>query len=211
MSEPLKIVITANGEGSRMKAISPKPKHLLYYGAKRIIDHIIDAMQPFGKVLVFTRHPEHLPPCFWLECGETESRKEQLESIRHWENVLIVDCDVIPVFAAESLKDPTPKIRRDFESMIELGQDAIFYFESDNPKYGGLEMSEDYRLVAAKERGQGHKYRASGLYFLKDVGATVGRMTDPNSIAAAMVCAKMIFEDTFIRVGDPEDYLAALK
>ena len=44
----IKIVITANGEGSRMKAISPKPKHLLYYGGKRIIDCIVDALKPFG-------------------------------------------------------------------------------------------------------------------------------------------------------------------
>ena len=53
MREPLKIVITANGEGSRMKAISPKPKHLLYYGGKRIIDCIVEALKPFGEVHVF--------------------------------------------------------------------------------------------------------------------------------------------------------------
>ena len=95
--------------------------------------------------------------------------------------------------------------------MVELQKDAIWCFESDNPKYGGLEISETGTLSAAKERGQGHKYRASGLYFLKDVGSTVDRMKDQNSIAAAMVGARMIFENTFIRVGDPEDYLNALK
>lgn len=211
MANDLKIVITANGEGSRMKAISPKPKHLLYYGGKRIIEHIIEALQPFGSVCVFGRYSDHLPPGVWRECGPTGSRKEQLDLLLGWKNVLIVDCDVIPVFSAESFKDPTPKIRRDFESTIELGKDAIWYFESDNQKYGGLEMSETGTLASAKERGQGHKYRASGLYFLKDVGATVDRMTDPNSIASGMIGARMIFENTFIRVGDPEDYLNALK
>ncbi len=211
MTEPLKIVITANGEGSRMKALSPKPKHLLYYGGKRIIDHIIDALQPFGRAYVFGRDRDGFDEKYWMGSRATKNRKEQLELIRDWENVLIVDCDVIPVFASECFKDPTPKIRRDFESMIELEQDAIWCFESDTPKYGGLEMSETGTLAAAAERGQGHKYRASGLYFLKHVGATVDRMTDPNSIAAAMVGARMIFENTFIRVGDPEDYLNALK
>lgn len=211
MTEPLKIVITANGEGSRMKALSPKPKHLLYYGGKRIIDCIVEALSPFGKPLVFGAFPGSANAENWMICASTKNRKEQLELIRDWKNVLIVDCDVIPAFAAESFKGPTPKIRRDFESTIELEQDAIWCFESNSPKYGGLEMSETGTLAAAKERGQGHKYRASGLYFLKHVCATVDRMTDPNSIAAAMIGARMIFENTFIRVGDPEDYLNALK
>ena len=210
MSEPLKIVITANGEGSRMKAISPKPKHLLYYGGKRIIEHIIDAIQPFGEVFIMDSLN-----CVPGDSGTlwplTESRKHSLELIRDLKNVLIVDCDVIPVFAAESFVDPTPKIRRNFDAMVELQKDAIWCFESDNPKYGGLEISETGTLSASKERGNGHKYRASGLYFLKDVGATVDRMTDQNSIASGMIGARMIFENTFIRVGDPEDYLNALK
>lgn len=210
MSESLKIIITANGNGERMKGLSPRPKHLLYYGGKRIIDHIIEAMQPFACACLFGRFPDHLPPGVWMECGETESRKAQLEIIRDWRNVLIVDCDVIPVFVAESFKDPTPKIKRSFDSIIELGTDAIWYFESDCSKYGGLEADENWRLVAAKERGQGHKYRASGLYFLKHVGTTIDRMTDHNSIAGGMAGAMMIFENTFIRIGDAEDYLNAL-
>lgn len=208
MSKPLKIVITANGEGSRMKALSPKPKHLLYYGGKRIIDHIIDAMQPFGEVHLFGRLQYVYTGLIWWECPPTESRKEQLELIRDWENVLIVDCDVIPVFEGDQGRPGIYDWQTYFDGE---NDDCIFYFKSDNPKYGGLEMSEDYRLSAAKERGQGHKYRASGLYFLKDVGATVDRMADPNSIAAAMIGAKMVYETAFIRVGDPEDYLTALK
>ncbi|MBK7377293.1 MAG: NTP transferase domain-containing protein [Chitinophagaceae bacterium] len=208
MSEPLKIVITANGEGSRMKALSPKPKHLLYYGGKRIIDCIVEALQPFGRVYVFGRDREVLPEGVWMGCTETANRKAQLELLRNWENVLIVDCDVIPVFEGDTTPEPGEKY---YPLLKTLEQDAIWCFESDNPKYGGLEMSETGTLSAAKERGQGHKYRASGLYLLKHVGATVDRMTDPNSIAAAMIGARMVYENTFIRVGDPEDYLNALK
>lgn len=203
------MIITANGNGERMKGLSPRPKHLLYYGGKRIIDHIIEALQPFGDVRVFGRFPDHLPPGVWLECGETESRKAQLELIRDWENVLIVDCDVIPVF-------PGVEKQKEFFELMCFGdplfaKDTIWYFESDCPKYGGLEMSAGGYLIAAKERGQGHKYRASGLYFLKHVGATLDRMADPNSIASGMDEARMIFENTFIRVGDAADYLNALK
>ncbi len=208
MSE-LKIVITANGKGSRMKALSQKPKHLLHYGGKRIIDCIVDAMEPFGHVKVFGFYPGSKNAENWMVCGSTESRKAQLELIRDWKNVLIVDCDVIPVFDADAQEKEDYK--RLFVQLRNLDQDAIWYFESDSPKYGGLEMSETGTLSAAKERGHGRKYRASGLYFLKDVGATVDRMADPNSIASGMIGARMIFENTFIRVGDPEDYLSALK
>ncbi len=204
MREPLKIVITASGEGSRMKAISPKPKHLLYYGGKRIIDCIVEVLKPFGDVRVFGAYPGSENADNWMVCGPTGSRKEQLELIRDWKNVLIVDCDVIPVFAVTDWKELVKKF-------FAGPYDMIVYFDSDNPKYGGLEMSDDYRLKSAKERGHSQKYRASGLYFLKDVGATVDRMADPNSIASGMIGARMIFENTFIRVGDPEDYLNALK
>ena len=208
MQESLKIIITANGEGTRMKGLSPKPKHLLYYGGKRIIDHIIEALRPFGEVRVFGRHPDHLPPGVWMECGETENRKEQLELIREWQNVLIVDCDVIPVFDAND--DDRQDYKRLFIQLRNLNEDAIWYFESDCSKYGGLGWHNGY-LSSAKERGEGYKNRSSGLYFLKHVGATIDRMTDPNSVASGMIGARMIFENTFIRVGDVEDYLNALK
>lgn len=207
-NKALKIIITANGEGSRMKGLGPQPKHLLYYGGKRIVDHIIEALAPFGEVRVFGRYPDHLPQGVWMQCGPTASRKDQLELIRDWENVLIVDCDVIPVFDADSQE------RADYKALFiqlrNLTDDAIWFFDSDCPKYGGLEM-ENGILKAAKERGIEHKHRASGLYFLKHVGTTIDRMTDPNSIASGMVGARMIFENTFIRVGDAEDYLNALK
>ncbi len=206
MSEPLKIVITANGEGSRMKAISPKPKHLLYYGGKRIIERIIEALQPFGDVHVFGQDYTGIPLGMWMECGPTPNRKEHLRQLTKImkTNILIVDCDVIPVFELlvwEQLMN----------AFCAGSDDMIVYFDSDNPKYGGLVMDENWCLLAAKERGQGQNKRASGLYFLKDVGATVDRMADPNSIASGMIGARMIFENTFVRVGDPEDYLNALK
>lgn len=214
MSKTLKIVITANGEGTRMKAISPKPKHLLYYGGKRIIEHIIEALQPFGEVIVFGHNPNGIPPGFWRACGPTQNRKEQLEYMRKWKNVLIVDCDVIPVFAKPTF---VPDFKEFFEWLPTQPNDYIFCFSSDSPKYCGLhfdfEKNVSGMLESAIEReiSETKICRSSGLYFLKDVRATVDRMTDPNSIASGMIGAKFIPEQTFIRVGDPEDYLANLK
>jgi len=216
MSE-LKIVITANGEGSRMKAISPKPKHLLYYGGKRIIDCIVDAMEPFGHVKVFGFYPGSKNAENWMVCGSTDSRKAQLELIRDWKNVLIVDCDVIPVFAKPTF---VPDFKEYFEWLPTQPNDYIFCFKSSLSKYCGLHFTFDGAecqssgcLESAIEREVSERpmLRVSGLYFLKYVGATVDRMTDQNSIAFGMIGAKMTSEQTFIRVGDPEDYLSALK
>lgn len=191
------VIITANGEGSRMKGISPLPKHLLWYGGKRIVDHIRDAFPGLPvKVLARFDTPGHDV----IRCGPTRTRKETLEIIRGVKNVLVCDCDIIPAFYWHRM----PVVSTGFDT------DAIWFFESDCEKYGGLEIDDESRLVAAKERGQGHKYRASGLYFLKDVGATLDRMEDHNGLAAAMIGARCIPEDTFIRLGDPEDYTNAV-
>jgi hypothetical protein len=201
MSDKITVVITARGEGSRMKAISPRPKHLLYYGGKRIIDHIKEAFAPFCEIEI-------------LEGKPTKNRAETLELLRGRKNVLICDCDVIPVFAK-------PTFISDFKDFFDWlpsqPLDYIFCFASGSPKYCGLRF--DFSdggtelLTAATEREDASKriLRASGLYFLKDVGGTIDRMTDPNSIASGMIGAKSIPEQTFIRLGDPDDYLNELK
>lgn len=172
-----------------MKGLSPLPKHMLYYGGKRIIDCIRECFDGFEVVV--------------LDGPATKSRVETLEELRGMQNVLIVDCDVIPVMWNYIMIEAETK---DF-----LLGDTIWYFVSANNKYGGLVPTDDgLFLESAKERGKTQLLRSSGLYFLKDVGATIDRMEDPNSIAAAMIGARMIRENTFIRVGDVEDYLNAL-
>lgn len=202
--DPLSIVITAAGEGRRMKAISPKPKHLLYLGAKRIIDRIREALDPLGPVEVIDGPP-------------TANRRETLERLRGRKNVLVCDCDVIPVFEKPTF---VPDFKEYFEWLPTQPRDFIFCFASASPKYCGLhfnfegdECRKSGCLESAIEREVSDNliFRASGLYFLKDVSATLDRMTDPDSIASGMMGAKATPEQTFIRVGDPEDYLNALK
>jgi len=76
----MKIVITANGKGERMKGLSPLPKHELYYGNKKIIELLLEV---FPQAEVLTGY-------------ESNSRKETLDKIKDYEDCLIVDCDIIP-------------------------------------------------------------------------------------------------------------------
>lgn len=86
----MKVVITANGEGSRMKGLSPLPKHELYFGDKKIIDYLLYV---FPGAEVLTGFPSN-------------SRRETLERIKDYEDCLIVDCDIMPLgFIMPSTKD----------------------------------------------------------------------------------------------------------
>lgn len=82
------IVITANGNGSRMQKY-PTPKFLLEYKGKPIIEHLIDKL---NNPIILTHHEIEWLPIY--KCEKTESRKETLSYLRGWKNVLIVDCDI---------------------------------------------------------------------------------------------------------------------
>lgn len=85
-----RIVITANGKGERMKGLSPLPKHELYFGDKKIIDHLLSV---FPGAEVLTGKPSN-------------SRKETLEYIKDYKDCLIIDCDIIiPKLLFDTSKD----------------------------------------------------------------------------------------------------------
>ena len=174
-----RIVITANGKGERMKCLSPKPKHHLYYKDKKIIDHL--------KIL--------FPEAEIIEGKPSESRRETLEYIRDYTDCLIIDCDIIP-----------SKI--DFQN-----EDFLYYFTSNKDKYGSLDINEDVyggpRVMRASETKSISQNKCSGVYFVKSVSELLDRMKT-DSIAEAMIGAKAIKEDSFIKLGDPQDYYEAL-
>lgn len=170
-----RVVITANGQGERMKGLSSSPKHHLYYKDKRIIDHLLDRF-PGAEV---------------LEGKPSNSRKESLEYLRGYEDCLIVDCDIIPSY---------------FE--VDTSEDFIYYFKSDKEKYSSLNISFG-RVIDASEKTNTSPFKSSGVYFVKSVNDLLERMKT-DSIAEAMIGAKAIQENDFIKLGDPQDYYEAL-
>lgn len=110
----MRIVITANGQGTRMKGLTPLPKHELYYGDKKIIDHLL-SIYPEAEVL--TGFPSN-------------SRKETLAKVKDYTDCLIIDCDIVLPFALdfngqndalfyfESTKDKYSSIQTDDDMVI---------------------------------------------------------------------------------------------
>jgi len=172
------VIITIGGLGERMKQISPVDKHLLYYKDKRIIDWIFSVF-PSAKL---------------IGLNKTKSRKETLMEIKHLTDVLIIDCDVIPL---------------GFEQIaFSKSKDAIFYFESSKNKYSSLIMN-DFTLTDVSENKNISKFKSSGVYYIKKMSKLLERMED-NSVASGMIGCKCHKESTFIRLGDIEDYFEAL-
>lgn len=86
------VIITANGSGERMKSITDGHKCSLYYGEKRILEHLLETF-PAAKVLTSYNLP-YIEPYKIIKCEPSNSRKETLENLRGMKNVLIVDCDI---------------------------------------------------------------------------------------------------------------------
>lgn len=124
---------------------------------------------------------------------KTNSRRETLAEIANEQDCLIVDCDIIPFGLPQ----------------LNYQEDTLFYFRSDKSKYGSI-LIEDGRLMAVDEKNSISKDKCSGIYYVKSIAALLASMKDDNSIASGMIGAKVIQENTFIKLGDVEDYFEAL-
>lgn len=177
----MNIYITIGGQGTRLKGISPKDKHLLYFKNKRIIDWIIDIF-PNAKT---------------IGDKKTNSRRETLTLIPENNNILIIDCDIIP-FGLDL-------------SSIDTSGDCVVLFKSDYSKYSSVILDDNNKIYTSNENNNISSIKCSGVYFLKDLQTTLGKMNNDNSIVSGMVGASTIFENTFLRFGDIEDYFLSIK
>lgn len=157
-------------------------------------------ISPFDKQFIYYREKriiEHIfqifPYANLLGDNKTNSRRETLQEIANEEDCLIVDCDIIPF----GLPD------------LQFDGDTLFYFNSDKPKYGSI-LIEDDKLLAVDEKNSISKNKCSGIYFVKSMSRLLEQMIDDNSLASGMIGAKVIQENTFIKLGDVEDYYEAL-
>lgn len=172
--------ITIGGIGSRLKTISPLDKHELYYQEKKIIEWILDIV----------------PNAIIIGKEKTNNRKETLEQIPHKDNVLIIDCDIIPF---------------NFNiNQISEDQDSVFVFSSNKKKYGSVLLDKNNQIIKSSENDNISNIKCSGIYYIKNLEPTLNKMKGPNSIISGMIGAKAIYENSFIKLGDIEDYIEAI-
>ena len=173
----MNIFVTIGGSGERLKPISPKDKHLLYYKNKRIIEWIL----------------EICPQAKLLGKNKTTSRKETLQEIKHLQDVVIIDCDIIP-----------------FDLVLkEFNNDTVYAFRSLKNKYSSI-IVEDNKVINSCEKNNISEIKCSGVYCIKDMQILLKNMKDENSIISGMVNTDVVYEDSFLRFGDVEDYFESL-
>ena len=164
----MNIIVTIGGSGTRLKCISPKDKHLLYYKNKRIIDWI----------------KEVLPDCDIIGYNRTNSRYETLESVRDIKDCLIIDCDIIPfdidlsfdknndlIFVFESVKDKWGSVIVEDDILLDSSESNNIsnikcsgaYFIKDMNKM--LDKMLDKNSIASAMIGANIKYENTFLRF----------------------------------------------
>ncbi len=175
------IYITIGGSGTRLKTLSPVDKHLLYWNNKRIIEWTLDIV-PNAKL---------------IGKEKTKNRFETLQEIKNEKNCLIIDCDIIPF---------------GLNFNFNFNNDCVWCFSSNKPKWGSA-ISSNGVLESVSEENPISTTKLSGVYYITNVNDLLNKMEtgNKNSIGSGLIGSKVVFENTFVRLGDVEDYFDAIK
>lgn len=133
-----------------------------------------------------------IPEAELLGTEKTSSRKNTLQQIKNEKNVVIIDCDIIPFGI----------------NLNQIYFDSVYVFVSNKKKYGSIIVEND-TVKYSSEKENISKIKCSGIYCVKDMGILLRNMED-NSIISGMTGAKVIYENTFKRFGDVEDYYESI-
>lgn len=174
-------LITVGGSGERMSGLSPRPKHELYYGNKKIIEHLLERF-PRAKVIGWRG---------------TRSRRETLLEASGMGECLIIDCDIY--------------IPPDFSLPTLRGENWILVFISEESKYGSVAVNESGMAIDVIERGVNSNVKCSGVYYTADIDELIEKMQNENSVGKAACPCAVFFENSIVRLGDRQDYMRAIK
>jgi len=136
---------------------------------------------------------EIIPSAKIIGKEKTNNRRETLLEIAREKNVCIVDCDIIP-FGLENMS---------------FYENTVVCFKSRKEKYGSLQLV-DNRILNTRESENISNIKCSGVYFVEDMTKLLDNMIDYNSIVSGMIGSYVLFEKTFIKLGDPQDYFESL-
>jgi len=171
--------ITVGGQGTRLSNLSTLEKQYLYYQNKKIIDHILNIF-PDAKI---------------IGKNKTASRLDTLKLIQDRNDILIIDCDIIP-FGINITN-------------LDISQDAVYVFNSVKNKYSSV-IIENNRIIKYSENNSISNTKCSGVYFIKNLDILINNIQHKDSLVSGMIGANIILENTFKRMGDIEDYYEAI-
>jgi choline kinase len=202
------LLITANGDGTRMGSFFGIPKHLLFYKGRKILDWISERGINSGFEMflaVQTDDGIHHEGLTKIICGRTESRMETisvcLPYLQRFHSVLVHDCDVL--FPEDMLQS--------------MDEDAISVsiYPKDEKKYGFVDIDKNFSYLNGNEKQKEAPFVATGLYsfrrrsmeaFLKNNVNPTDTMLDYYNLHHP----ELIFAKDFINLGDIQSYMSNL-
>lgn len=199
------LLITASGDGTRMRSFFGVPKHLLYYKGKRILDKIaergIDAGYEMHLAVQEDDNVEH-KNIKKIICGKTETRMETLmvclPYLQRYRTVLVHDCDVL--FSVRMLK------------LMEEDSISVSIYPKDEKKYGFVDIDEKFSYLNGNEKRKEAPLITTGLYsfgrrrmemFFENRKHPTDTMLDYYNLHKP----ELIFALDFINLGDIQSYM----
>lgn len=200
------LLVTANGDGTRMRKYFNLPKHHLYFHQKRIIDHIVDsAKEARMKCFVASKYEETGDHRETLYCKETPNRIETLrECLKQipskYTTIIVNDCDVI--FSVNQLFQMTGN------------SVAVGINPGDGLKYGFIHVHGSLEYVIGYEKQNPGPFITTGLYSFNrteftawlDHLAGTGSTVDSLLGYYNMFIPKLIYTQSHYNLGDIEAY-----
>lgn len=199
------LLITASGDGTRMRDYFGIPKHLIYYNGRRIVDWISERGMQAGfemhLALQLDDGIEH-PNLKKIICGRTESRMETLQvclpHLQGYKTVLVHDCDVL--HSANMLK------------MMDEDSISVSIYQKDEKKYGFVDIDEKFCYLNGNEKQKEAPLITTGLYsfgmrrmelFFQHNPMPTETMLDYYNLHHP----ELIFAKDFINLGDIQSYM----
>ena len=88
---------------------------------------------------------------------------------------------------------------------------CVFVFNSNKNKYGSVILDENDRIIDYSEKNNISNIKCSGIYFIKNLNNLLHNMKEENSIISGLIGSDIIYENTFIKLGDVDDYFESIK
>lgn len=193
------VLITANGDGTRMRNFFRMPKHLLYYKGKRIIDTIVESCK-LAK-LPYKIASKHYSGKDYFLCTGTRTRMETIRQcvkhVKDIDTIIIHDCDII--FPSEHL------------ASISGNTISVSLYKGDGLKYGFVSVDEKLEYKIGNEKESQSEFITTGVYACDFKSFKEFLIQNPNAESMLEYYnhnkPKLLYVDTYINLGDIESYM----
>ena len=195
------VLITANGDGTRMRQFFDMPKHHLYYKGKKIIDNIIDMCESVSIPYYVASKIEEDDHVNVILCNDTKNRmqtiKKCINQLCDYDTMIIHDCDII--FDSSYLDSITGETI------------SVSLYKNDGKKYGFVSVDRNIEYKHGNEKEVESEFITTGIYACNVQKMKTFLNSNPNAESMLEYYnhnkPKLLYTNTHINLGDIESYM----